>query len=131
MGLALYGHELKEEIPLSETVSAWTIKWDKKDFVGKKSLEELKKIKNRRHEYGVLLEGKGVIRESYPVFKEGKKIGYVTSGTYSPSLKRSIGIVLVENNLKIKDTVEIEIRQHLHLAQIVSLPFLSSIIKRA
>ncbi|MEI8364910.1 MAG: glycine cleavage system aminomethyltransferase GcvT [Parachlamydiaceae bacterium] len=127
MGYALYGHELTDSIAPVETVSAWTIKWDKSDFLGKQALEALMKSKKLRHEYGILLMDKGVIREGYPVFQEGKLIGTVTSGTYSPSLQQSIGIVLVEKNLRAGDSLDVQIRQNLHPARVVNLPFIGTV----
>lgn len=127
MGFALYGHELTDAIAPTETVSAWTIKWNKPDFLGKHSLESLEKSKKKRHEYGIILMDKGIIREGYPVFSEGKPIGTVTSGTYSPSLQQSIGIVLVEKNLKVGDSVDVQIRQNHCHAKVVNLPFIGTV----
>jgi len=127
MGFALYGHELSETIAPTETVSSWTIKWNKPDFLGKHALESLEKTKKKRREYGIVLTGKGVIREGYPVFQHGKQIGRVTSGTFSPSLQHSIAIVLVDNNLNIGDSVDIQIRQNLCPAKVVHLPFIGTV----
>lgn len=125
MGYALYGHELSDHIMPIESVSAWTIKWDKPDFLGKKALESFRKSNKYRHEYGIILKDKGVAREGYPVFQNGQPIGIVTSGTFSPSLNQAIAIVLVEKKLKEGDSVDIQIRQNFCSGQVVSLPFYS------
>lgn len=123
-GYALYGHELSDDILAAETVSAWTIKWEKSDFLGKKALEKWEKSSKKRTEYGMMLKGSGIAREGYPVFKGGNLIGKVTSGTFSPSLNKAIAIVLLEENLKPGDFVDVQIRQNLVQAEIVELPFL-------
>lgn len=124
MGYALYGHELSDTILPIESVSAWTIKWDKPDFLGKKTLEAIRHSQRFRHEYGIVLNDKGIAREGCPVFQKGQRIGIVTSGTLSPTLNKAIAIVLVEKKLKEGDSVEIQIRQNLCSAQVVSLPFI-------
>ncbi len=123
-GYALYGYELSENIFASETVSAWTIKWEKPSFLGKEPLERLEKSLKKQYEYGMILVGKGIAREGYPVFKKGKAIGRVTSGTYSPSLNRAIAIILSQEKLEIGEILDLQIRQHLIPAEVVKLPFI-------
>lgn len=124
-GYALYGHELSELIAPTESVSAWTVKRDKGEFLGKEALEVLEKQSSKRNEYGIVLEDKGVAREGYAVLSGGQVIGKVTSGTFSPSLNRAIAIVLVERNFKEGDSVDIQIRQNLCHGTISKLPFLT------
>lgn len=123
MGYALYGHELSDTITPIESVSHWTIKDGGRDFVGKKALDALAGSGKKRSQFGVVLEGKGVPREGYDVLQNGRRIGTVTSGTFSPSLQRGIAIVLVERNLKEGDSVEIAIRQVNCPAKVADLPF--------
>lgn len=123
MGYALYGHEISETIAPNESVSAWTLKWDKPDFIGKKVLEELQKSPSKRSEYGIELIEPGIARSGYEVLKNGNSIGVVTSGTHSPSLNKGIAIILVKGELSIGDIVEVKIRQHHCKGKIVKLPF--------
>jgi aminomethyltransferase len=125
MGYALYGHELSDEILPIESVSAWTIKWEKRDFLGKKALESTLQSNKFRHEYGIVLEDKGIAREGYPILQNEKQIGVVTSGTLSPTLQQSIAIVLVEKKLQEGDSVKVKIRDNLCTGRVVSLPFYS------
>lgn len=122
MGYALYGHELSEEIAPTESVSRWTVKWDK-DFLGKKALEQLENSPKRRFEYGIILKDRGIAREGYKVFQKDELIGKVTSGTMSPSLNHAIAIILVDRKLKEGDNVAIQIRSNQCVAEIVKLPF--------
>jgi aminomethyltransferase len=123
MGFALYGHELSESIAPTESVSAWTVKWQKRDFLGKSSLEKLEKSLHKRNAYGIQLLDKGIAREGFSVYKERKRIGQVTSGSFSPTLNRAIALILVEGSLKEGDLVDVEIRQKQCQARVSQLPF--------
>lgn len=124
MGYALYGHELSDGIAANESVARWTIKWNKESFLGKEALTALEHSLACRSEVGLLLVDKGVAREGYAVLKEGKKIGKITSGAFSPTLNCSIAIVLVDIVLSTGDIVDISIRDHSVRAEVVKLPFI-------
>ncbi len=120
MGFALYGHELADDIYPTETVSCWTVKLNGRDFVGK---EALQKLQTKRHQFGAIVEKGGIAREGCEVFFKGESIGKVTSGTFSPSLKQAIAIVLVDRKLEIDDSIEIQVRQRRLSARVVKMPF--------
>lgn len=124
MGYALYGHEISDKIAPIESVSAWTVKWDKEDFLGKGSLERLQQSSTKRSEHGIVLVDRGIAREGYEVVQSGKRIGVVTSGTHSPTLNKSIAIVLSAKVLREGEEVEIKIRENLCKAKAVKLPFI-------
>lgn len=121
MGFALYGHELSDIISPNESVSAWTVKWDKPTFLGKESLEILEHTK--RLAFGVKLEDRGVPRQGCQVLKSGEAIGVVTSGSFSPILNQGIALILVQEPLVLGEKVEIQIRNALCSAIVVELPF--------
>ena len=124
MGYALYGHEINEEISANESVSAWTVKFNKRDFIGKKALESIEESPAKRSEYGIMMIEPGIARSGYPVLQDGCEIGIVTSGTHSPTLNKAIAIVLVEKILVPGQIVEIKIRDNLSKAKVVKLPFI-------
>jgi aminomethyltransferase len=120
MGYALYGHELSEDIPPTESVSSWTVHLSKDDFLGKKALEQ----RGVTHfQYGIILKGPGIAREHYEVFRQNEKIGDVTSGTMSPSLQKAIAIISVNVPLAVGDRVEVQVRKNRVEAEVVALPF--------
>lgn len=123
MGFALYGHELSETIFPNESVSAWTIKWDKPRFLGKEPLEKIEKSSKMRHAYGIRLLEKGIPRQGCKIFKEGMAIGEATSGSFSPTLGEGIALILVKTPLVKGDQVAIQIRQTLCRAEVADLPF--------
>ena len=73
---------------------------------------------------GLNLIDKGIIREKYKIFKNSDEIGFVTSGGYSPTLKKTIGLGLVKKQYKEVDTeINIEIRNKLLKGKISTTPF--------
>jgi aminomethyltransferase len=71
----------------------------------------------------MMLTEQGIAREGALVYHDGKEVGKVTSGTFSPSLNKGIAIILVERQLQPADPVEVQIRQKRVAAQVVKLPF--------
>lgn len=124
MGFALYGHELTDEIAPIESVSGWTVHWEKKRFLGKEKLVELENSDKKRYAYGIRLLDKGIARQGCPIFKDNRAIGFVTSGSYSPSLNQAIALILVDSPLKIGDLLTVQIRQTLCQCQVTELPFM-------
>ncbi len=123
MGFALYGHELSDEIAPSESVSAWTVRLDKTDFIGKEALEKLDKSTKKRYAYGVKLIDPGIARQGYRVFKGGRDTGLVTSGSFSPTLNAAIALIMVDSPLLAGERIGIRIRQSLCQAELIQLPF--------
>lgn len=120
MGYALYGHELSLKIAPTESVAAWAVNWQKQNFLGKEALLK----RQNKFQYGVVLEGPSLAREGFDVLKQGRKIGRVTSGNFSPELKKPIAIIMVNEKLDPKDQVGIPIRGETVPTKIIKLPFI-------
>jgi aminomethyltransferase len=127
LGFALYGHELSDIIAPNESVAAWTVKWDKSQFLGKEALLKIKQSPTKRWPYGIRLLERGIARQGCPVLKEGIIIGEVTSGSFSPTLGEGIALILVDSPLKIGEEITLQIRQTLCHAQVVEIPFVRKI----
>ena len=95
-GYALYGHEITAEIMPLEARLAWITKLKKGNFVGRDAMLKAKEAGLLRKQVALTLTDSGVPREGYPIFCDDKEVGYVTSGTMSPSLKKGIALALVE-----------------------------------
>ena len=130
MGFALYGHELSDTIAPSESVSAWTVRLTKGSFVGKAKLEELELSSEKRSQMGVVLTERGIAREGCAVYRGEKQIGVVTSGNQSPSLGKAIAIIMVNETLGPGDRVTIEIRNKRVQAEVVKMPFVTSVCNK-
>lgn len=123
-GYALYGHELSAEILPLEARLAWITKLKKGNFVGREALLKAKNEGLTRQLIALKLTSSGVPREGYRVLCEGKEVGYVTSGTMSPSLKQGIALALVSTDIADGEkTLEIEIRKRCVSAERCRLPF--------
>jgi aminomethyltransferase len=93
--MPLYGHELTEQIdPLSAGLQ-WAVDL-KKDFIGAESLRGIAARGLARKLVGLELEGRRIARQGTPITKDGNQVGEVTSGTFSPTLQKSIAMAFVD-----------------------------------
>ncbi len=122
---SLYGHEINDSITPVEAGLFWLVKPKQGiEYIGKKILLEQKTEGTDRIIVGLNLLDRGIIRENFKIFKGGEKIGYVTSGGYSPTLKKTIGLGLISKRHKEEGTeIKIEIRNKLLRGVVVSTPF--------
>ena len=123
-GMPLYGHEYNEGIMPLETGFMFAVKLDKGDFVGRDSLLLHKEEGISKKLIGIKLKETGIPRQGYKIFKDGKVIGYITSGTLSPTLNIPIGMGFVRIEFsEIGTTLDVEIRGKYIKAEVVKLPF--------
>ena len=121
---SLYGHEITDEITPLEARLAWAVKLDKPDFVGQKPLQAQRESGVVRELIGLEMIEAGIAREQYVVESQGQAIGFVTSGTFSPTFNKSIAMALVKNNVtKLNDEFNVVIRDKRKKAKRVPLPF--------
>ncbi len=122
--LPLYGHELSESISPLEAGLDRFVSFDKGGFTGRDALVQQKEKGLKRLLGGLILLDRGVIREGYPLFDGSEEIGVVSSGTYSPTLNKSIGMAFfLPGKAEIGREVDVMIRNKPHRAQIVKTPF--------
>jgi aminomethyltransferase len=120
----LYGHELDNTTTPLEAGLEWVTKFSKPVFMGREILLRQKDAGVTRKLVGLQLLEPGIARGEYGLFKNGKSIGRVTSGTKSPSVGKSIALGYVASEEAVIDNVvEVEIRARKVPAKIVSLPF--------
>jgi aminomethyltransferase len=123
-GYPLYGHELDEETTLLEANLGWIAKLEKGEFIGRDALLEQRAQGIRKKLVGFEMTNRGIARDGYSVYVEGKVAGYVTSGSYAPFLKRNIGMAYIPPSLaEVGREIEVEIRGKMAGAHIVPLPF--------
>jgi aminomethyltransferase len=90
-GLHLYGHELTDETNPIEAGLGWLVS-DRTDYLGAEVIQRVKAEGAKRKLMGIMLQERGVPREGYPVLINGQLVGHLTSGVYSPTLERGIGM---------------------------------------
>lgn len=123
-GYALYGHELSRDITPLEAGLAWITRLDKDDFVGKAALVAQQAAGVPRRRIGLVMQERGIPREGYPVFADGREVGVVTSGTMSPTLKIGVALALVEPAAAALDgELEVAVRERRMRARVVRPPF--------
>lgn len=99
-GLPLYGNELSEDITPFEAGLGFFVKLEK-DFIGRDALFKQKQEELKRKIVGFEMIDNGIPRHGYDVYAQGEKIGYVTTGYQSPSLKKNIGMALIKSQFAI------------------------------
>jgi aminomethyltransferase len=121
--MPLYGHELLETINPFEAGVGWAVKLDKGEFLGREALVKARKSPGKTR-VGLQLDGKRIARQGSAIFGEGRTVGEVTSGTFAPTLQRSLAMALVEPGAAaVGSMVEVDVRGHREPAQVVKLPF--------
>ncbi|MDG0812862.1 glycine cleavage system aminomethyltransferase GcvT [Cohnella rhizosphaerae] len=122
--LPLYGQELSDAISPLEAGVGIFVKLDKDDFIGKDALVRQKEAGLPRKLVGIEMIDRGIPRSHYPVFAGETRIGEVTTGTQSPTLKRSLGLALIDSAHAAPGTaVEVEIRGKRLKAEVIKTPF--------
>lgn len=126
--LPLYGNEISKEVNPLEGGLKFFVKLKKEaDFIGKEALVKQWEEGLTRKVAGFEMLGRGIPREGYEVFKDGKKIGHVTTGYMSPTLKKSIGNALIDiDETEIGNEVDIMVRKKPVKAKIISRKFLKN-----
>ena len=123
-GMCLYGNDIDENTTPLEAQLNWVVKFEKKDFIGKAALMKQKENGVKKLRIGLKMMERGIPRPHYDIQKSKKKIGYLTSGTYSPLLNYGIGIGYVETPYaKIGETVDVVIHDKASKAEILKFPF--------
>jgi aminomethyltransferase len=123
--LSLYGHEISDTINVWEAGLDRFCKMEKPEFVGRSALEKARAEGIKRTLVGLEMRERGIARDGYKVLDDGgREIGYVTSGSPAPFLKKNIALAYVPPQLAaLGTTVKVEIRGQGVGAQVVSTPF--------
>jgi aminomethyltransferase len=123
--LPLYGHEISDTINVWEAGLDRFCKIEKPEFIGRDALEKAKAAGLRRALVGLEMVERGIARDGYKVLDDsGTEIGYVTSGSYAPFLKKNIALAYVPMAFtELGFTVKVEIRGQGVQAKVVPTPF--------
>lgn len=122
-GMTLYGNEIDEGTTPFEAVYGWLVDLNK-PFIGRDALKQQQTAGIGKKLVGFEMVDKGIARHGYRVFKDGRDIGVVTSGTFAPTLNRAIGMAYVPVAMKEPGTeIDIDIRNRPTRARVVKLPF--------
>lgn len=123
--LALYGHEIADDINPYEAKLGWVVKLDKGDFVGRAALQQIKQAGVHRKLAGFEVTGRGIARGGYAIRDlDGTPIGEVTTGMPAPSLGKNYGLGYVPTELAGPgNQFDVIVRDRPVRAQVVKTPF--------
>ncbi|WP_077326938.1 glycine cleavage system aminomethyltransferase GcvT [Virgibacillus siamensis] len=123
--LPLYGQELSKDITPVEAGMKFAVKVKKEsDFIGKEKLSEQIENGTDRKLVGIEMVDKGIPRTGYEVYKDGTGIGFVTTGTQSPTLQKNVGLALIKTEFTEPGTeLVIQVRKRKLKAIVVKTPF--------
>ncbi|HMP16503.1 MAG TPA: glycine cleavage system aminomethyltransferase GcvT [Gemmatales bacterium] len=122
--MPLYGYELTEAIDPLQAGLNWAVKFDKGAFIGKTAILERQQQGHFPVRIGIELEGKRPAREGCAIHHQGIKIGTVTSGTFTPTLQKSIAMGYVSKEYVSAGTeLQIDIRGTPATSKVVKMPF--------
>ena len=123
MGYCLYGNDIDELVTPIEANLKWITKIET-NFIGSESIK--KQIENgiKKSLVGFTINDKGIPRKGYKIFDKSKnQIGHVTSGTFSPILKKGIGLAYIKNNIPLTEKY-LKIRNNFIELKVVKTPFI-------
>ncbi|HYE78070.1 MAG TPA: glycine cleavage system aminomethyltransferase GcvT [bacterium] len=127
----LYGHEITDETNPFEANLGWVTKLQKGEFLGSEILQRIKQEGLTRKLAGLFPEGKRPIRQGAKVYVEGAESGFVTSGSFSPTLERNIALAYVPiDKAGVGSTVQVEVGNERVDAAVVETPFVKQWSKR-
>src|SRR4051794_5287739 len=132
MGYPLHGHELSLDITPNQARSGWAVGWDKDAFWGRAALLAEKEAGPPRLLWGVRASGRGIPRPGMPVLgADGDRIGEVTSGTFSPSLRTGIGLALLDSASGVEEGTQltVDVRGRPQEVEVVRPPFVPSHVR--
>lgn len=129
--LMLYGNDIDETKTVLEAGLGWLVKFKKGEFLGREALLKQKEEGVKKKIVGFEVLESGIARPHYPVFINGQKVSEVTSGTYSPYLKKSIGLTYLPIEFtELGTEFKIGIRNRTVKAKVIPTPFYKRGVKR-
>jgi aminomethyltransferase len=122
--MALYGNDIDDTTTPFEADLGWIVKLKKGEFVGREALLLQERHGLSRKLVGFEMRGRVIARHGYKALHDGRPVGEVTSGSFAPFLKKSIGLVYLPIELTDEGTAfEVEIRGRMEPAVVVATPF--------
>jgi aminomethyltransferase len=130
MGYPLHGHELTLDISPIQASASWAVDLNKPNFTGKQILLDQKQNGTTHKLKAILATDRAIPRKDMQVKDQsGNLIGQVTSGTFSPSLKKGIGLALISSEISQGDQVIVDVRGRDSVFEVVALPFVPSRVR--
>jgi aminomethyltransferase len=126
MGYPLHGHELSLDITPVQARTGWAVGWSKPRFWGRDALVTEKEEGPQRVLWGLAATDRNIPRAGMRVLRDGKDVGVVTSGTFSPTLRSGIGLALLAQDVAEGDTVTVDVRGRAAEMTVTKPPFVKA-----
>ena len=129
MGYPLHGQDLSREISPVQARASWAVGWDKESFWGREALLAERAAGARRSLWGLESLDRGIPRPHMAVLSDGRPVGEVTSGTFSPTRRRGIGLALLPPGFGAGDELTVDVRGRASRVAVVRPPFVPSHVR--
>lgn len=132
MGYPLHGHELSPAITPNQARSGWAVGWSKSAFWGREALLAEREAGPARLLWGLRAEGRGIPRTGMAVLDgSGTRVGEVTSGTFSPTLRTGIALALLDTAAGVSagSALAVDVRGRPQAVEVVKPPFVESHVR--
>ena len=131
MRYTLYGNDIDQTTNPLEAGLGWAVKPAKGEFIGRDAIERVRAEGPRRRLVGLEMADRSIARHEYAVVKDGRHIGVITSGSYGPSVDRSIALAYIEPaHAAVGTELAVEIRGQARAGRVVRTPFYPPKVKR-
>jgi aminomethyltransferase len=129
MGYPLHGQDLSLDITPVQARATWAVGWSKPRFWGRDALLREKEQGAARLLWGLQSLDRGIPRAHMTVLRDGRQVGEVTSGTFSPTRRVGIGLALLDRSVTEGDEVTVDVRGRTSTMQVVRPPFVPSRVR--
>ncbi len=123
--MPLYGHEMNEAVNPYAAGLGWAVKLGKGDFVGRDAIAAFRDNPGQAR-VGLELEGKRIARQGAEVLQGGQPVGLVTSGTFSPTLRKGVALALVNSQVTEGAEVSVDVRGRREVFVVTKPPFVTA-----
>ena len=132
MGYPLHGQDITIDVNPVEAGLSWAVGWNKEAFWGREAIVAVKEAGPRRRLRGLIATGRGIPRPGMGVtLTQDIPLCDITSGTFSPTLKKGIGLALVPVMVNPEAEVGVDVRGRREIFQLVKPPFVDTSVKES
>ncbi len=132
MGYPLHGQDISLDITPNQARIGWAVGWKKPEFWGKQALVEEKEAGARVTLRGLVAQGRGIARPQMSVrITQDLPVGYVTSGTFSPTLRKGVALALLNSQIQVGAEVLVDVRGRAEVFVVTTPPFVETDVRES
>jgi aminomethyltransferase len=132
MGYPLHGQDISLDVTPNQARMGWAVGWSKPEFWGKQPLTQEKEAGVRVVLRGLLAQGRGIARPQMSVkVTQDLPVGHVTSGTFSPTLRKGIALALINKQIQVGAEVLVDVRGRAEVFVVTTPPFVQTDVRES